>query len=236
MPLLKTENLNVSHGVVQVLWNVDVEVNEGEITSIVGANGAGKSTMMRAISGVIRPKSGSIYFRDEPIHQLKSSFIVELGVILIPEGRLIFPEMTVLENLEIGSYIKRAKVRRAESLEFVFSLFPILAERKSQIAGTLSGGEQQMLAIGRGLMSLPELLMLDEISLGLAPNLVAELFRVVRQINTEGVTILLVEQNVMHALNFSDRAYVVENGRIVMEGASKDILENPHVKSAYLGI
>jgi branched-chain amino acid transport system ATP-binding protein len=236
MPLLKVENLHSFYGEVQVLWDLGIRISEGEIVSMVGANGAGKSTMMRTISGILRPKSGNIFFRDILLNELGPYDVVELGLILVPEGRLIFPEMTVLENLELGSYSKRAKAKRTESLDYVLTLFPILGKRKAQMAETLSGGEQQMLAIGRGLMSLPELLMLDEMSLGLAPNLVSELFRVAKRINQEGVTILLVEQNIMHALNISDRAYVLENGRIVMEGESKDILEDPHIKSAYLGL
>jgi len=236
MSFLSVEKLNVSYGDIQILWDVTFSVAESEIVSVIGANGAGKSTVLKTISGLLRSISGSIQFRGEAIHSLKTNEIVERGVVLIPEGRLIFPEMTVLENLEMGSYIKKNKVKRGESLDRVFALFPILAERRNQMAGTLSGGQQQMLAVGRGLMSLPQMLMLDEISLGLAPNIVTRLFEAVKEINRDGTTILLVEQNVLYALNISHRGYVLENGRLVMRGTNRELLEEPHIKTAYLGI
>lgn len=236
MSLMNVEKLNVFYGDVHVVWDVTFSVKEGDIVSVIGANGAGKSSVLRAISGLIRPASGKILFRDRTIHSLRTRAIVELGVVLIPEGRFIFPEMSVLENLEMGSYLKKAKERRAESLNWVFNLFPILAERRHQMAGTLSGGEQQMLAIGRGLMSLPQMLMLDEISLGLAPNIVSRLFQTVIEINRGGTTMLLVEQNVLHALKISHHGYVLENGRLVISGTSRELLEDPQTKRAYLGI
>ena len=236
MSLMNIEKLNVYYGDVHIVWDVTFSVKEGDIVSIIGANGAGKSTMLKTISGLLRPTSGEIHFRDKTIHSLKTSAIVELGVVLIPEGRLIFPQMSVLENLEMGSYIRKAKEKRTESLNRVFDLFPILSERRHQLAGTLSGGEQQMLAIGRGLMSLPQMLMLDEISLGLAPNIVSKLFQTVTEINRGGTTILLVEQNVLHALKISHRGYVLENGRLVISGTGRELLEDPHTKRAYLGI
>lgn len=236
MSFLNVEELSVNYGNIRVVWGLSFSVREQEIVSIIGANGAGKSSVLRTIAGLMHPTSGSIHFRGEPIHLLRANDIVKRGVVLIPEGRLIFPEMTVLENLEMGSYTEKAKLERRDSLNRVFHLFPLLAERSKQLAGTLSGGEQQMLAVGRGLMSLPQLLMLDEISLGLAPNIVSRLFDAVLEINRKGMTILLVEQNVLYALNISHRGYVLENGRLVMKGTKKDLVENPHIKTAYLGL
>jgi branched-chain amino acid transport system ATP-binding protein len=234
--MLDVKGLNVFYGGVQALRNVTFSVQKGEVVSIVGSNGAGKSTSQKAISGVLRQKQGTIEFLGKDIISLPSHEIVKMGLIQIPEGRKIFPTMSVLENLELGSYTARAKKRREESLKKICELFPILEERKHQVAGTLSGGEQQMLAIGRGLMSIPELLMLDEPSLGLAPLLVKEMLKIVKTINSAGITILLVEQNVAHALEISSRSYVLENGAIVLEGKGGDLLRNEHVRKAYMGM
>ena len=234
--MLKVEKLNVRYGDVQVLHGVALEVNEKEVVTIVGANGAGKSTLLKTVAGILRPSAGTIWFSGEKIDHLSSHLIVGRGLVRIPEGRKIFPSLSVLENLELGSYLSRAKARRSETLHKVFGLFPILKERSQQMGGTLSGGEQQMLAIGRGLMSLPRLLMLDEPSLGLAPILVREIFRTVREINTQGTTILLVEQNVFNALDMANRGYVLENGRVVLQGNSGELLGNEYMKEAYLGV
>jgi len=234
--LLKVEKLNVRYGDVQVLHGVALEVTEKEVVTIVGANGAGKSTLLKTIAGILRPSAGTIWFGDERIDHLSSHLIVGRGLVRIPEGRKIFPSLSVLENLELGSYLSKAKARRSETLQKVFMLFPVLKERSQQLGGTLSGGEQQMLAIGRGLMSLPRLLMLDEPSLGLAPILVREIFRTVREINTQGTTVLLVEQNVFNALDMANRGYVLENGRVVLQGNSGELLGNEYMKEAYLGV
>jgi len=236
MSLLKVDEINVQYGDVQILHGVTLEVREAEIITIVGANGAGKTTLLKTISGVLRPTSGVIQFLGERIDHLYPHQIVEKGLVRIPEGRKIFPSLSVLENLELGSYLPRPKAKRSESLENVFSLFSVLKERSQQLAGTLSGGEQQMLAIGRGLMSLPRLLMLDEPSLGLAPVLVREIFSTIRDINQHGTTILLVEQNVFNALDMAHEGYVLENGRIVLKGKSQDLLGDEHIKEAYLGV
>jgi branched-chain amino acid transport system ATP-binding protein len=203
---------------------------------VVGANGAGKTTMLRAISGLMRPRAGQILFDGERLDSLPSHAIVERGVVQVPEGRKIFPSLTVLENLELGSYVAAAKARRREGLEQVFGFFPRLKERERQAAGTMSGGEQQMLAIGRALMARPRLLMLDEPSLGLAPIIVKEIFRIIGEINRSGTTVLLVEQNTRQALVLSRRGYVLENGRVVLEGSGAELLGNEHVKRAYLGM
>ncbi len=236
MSLLKIDNINASYDDVQVLHEVSIEVPEAEIVTIVGANGAGKSTLLKTIAGILRPTTGEIRFSGERIDHLDSHQIVERGLVRIPEGRKIFPNLSVLENLEMGSYLPKPKATRFESLEKVFVLFPVLKDRSRQLAGTLSGGEQQMLAIGRGLMSLPRLLMLDEPSLGLAPVLVREIFRTVLDINKQGTTILLVEQNVFSALDMAKEGYVLENGRIILHGQSQDLLGNDHIRAAYLGI
>ena len=236
MFLLKVNDIDVFYGDAQVLHQVSLTVREKEIITIVGANGAGKSTLLKTIGGVLKASSGEIWFMDDRIDLLPSHQIVDQGLIRIPEGRKIFPTMTVLENLELGSYLPKAKARRSESLEKVFDLFPVLKNREKQSSGTLSGGEQQMLAIGRGLMSLPKLLMLDEPSLGLAPLLVKQIFNTVREINLQGTTILLVEQNVFNALDMAVEGYVLENGRIVLEGKSQDLLTDEYIKEAYLGV
>ena len=235
--MLTLEQIDVYYGNIQALWRVSLGVEGGEVIAIVGSNGAGKSTILRSITGLIKPRKGSITFDSRRIDALGPDEIVRRGVSMVPEGRELFPRMTVLENLELGAaYIGRAYARTSESREWVLSLFPVLQERAKQQAGTLSGGEQQMLAIGRSLMSRPKLLMLDEPSLGLAPLLVAGVFRTVRQINQEGVTVLLVEQNVRQSLILAHRAYVLENGRIVMEGKGKELIADKHVKEAYLGL
>ena len=235
--MLTLKQMDVYYGNIQALWQVSLSVKEGEVIAIVGSNGAGKSTILRTISGLIKPKKGSIEFDSKRIDPLSPDEIVRLGISMVPEGRELFPRMSVLENLELGAaYIERAYSQTDDSLNWVHSLFPILQERSSQLAGTLSGGEQQMLAIGRALMSRPKILMLDEPSLGLAPLLVAEVFKTTAKVSQEGVTILLVEQNVRQSLKMAHRAYVLENGRIVMEGMGKDLMTNKHVKEAYLGL
>ena len=236
MSLLQVNNIDVHYGNAQVLHQVSMKVDEKEIITIVGANGAGKSTLLKAIGGILKTSAGEILFMGERIDRLPSHQIVEKGLVRIPEGRKIFPTMTVLENLELGSYLPEAKAKRAESLEKVFALFPILKNRARQIGGSLSGGEQQMLAIGRGLMSLPKLLMLDEPSLGLAPILVKQIFNTVKEINATGTTILLVEQNVFNALDMASEGYVLENGRMVLQGKSQDLLTDAYIKEAYLGV
>jgi len=234
--MLTVQHLSVFYGDVQALWEVSFEVRQGELVTLVGSNGAGKTTTLRTISGVVAPASGRITFDGHDITRRPPHEIVALGVGHIPEGRRLWPRMTVLEHLELGAYAATARPQLRETLEWVFSLFPRLAERTHQLAGTLSGGEQQMLAIGRALMGRPKLLMLDEPSLGLAPLLVADLFRAIREINGQGVTVLLVEQNVHQVLEIAHRAYVLETGRIVKEGPARDLLTDPAIKEAYLGL
>jgi branched-chain amino acid transport system ATP-binding protein len=234
--MLDVDKINVFYGGLQALQNVSFKVERDEVVAIVGSNGAGKTTILKAISGLLPLKSGSINFLGNRLDKLPTHRIVELGVVQIPEGRHLFPYMTVMENLEMGAFTPEARKKRRETIEWIFNLFPILKERRNQPAGTLSGGEQQMLAIGRGLMSRPKLLMLDEPSLGLAPKLVTKLFEVIKTINEEGVTILLVEQNVRHALELADRGYVLETGKIILEGEGRQLIENEHVKRAYLGM
>ncbi len=234
--MLRVENIDVAYGDVQVLHGMSLAVEEGEIVALVGANAAGKTTTINTISGIIRPVVGTITFRGQRIDHLNPYDVVALGLVQVPEGRRLFPYMTVLENLELGAYSREARRQRAKSLEMVLGLLPILKERQGQLAGSLSGGEQQMLAIGRGLMALPRLLMLDEPSLGLAPMLVKQILETVRDVNARGMTVLLVEQNVQHSLRLAHRGYVLENGRIVLEGQGSELLGNPHLKKAYLGM
>ena len=234
--MLEVRGLEASYGELKVLWSVDIEVGKGEIVALVGPNGAGKTTLLRTIAGVIKEDKGDILFEGRRINNLPSYERVRMGISLVPEGGELFPYMTVQENLDIGAYLPEARRKYRENLEFVFTLFPRLKERRNQLAGTLSGGERQMLAIGRALMSSPKLMMFDEPSLGLAPNLAVNVLRTIQDLNKEGYTVLLVEQNVRLALRISSRGYVIENGRIVLKGDSKELLENPHVKKAYLGI
>lgn len=233
--MLFIENLHVAYGKVQALWGITLEVLEGEIVALVGANGAGKTTLLRTASGVLRRHSGSITFRGKRLEEASSQEIVRSGLVHIPEGRKLFPEMTVLENLLMGGYTA-GKSDRPQRLDRVFAVFPVLKERQTQLAGTLSGGEQQMVAIGRGLMAGPKLLMLDEPSLGLAPLLVEEVFQVITEINRSGVTVLLVEQNTQHALSLAHKGFVMESGKIVLSGSGSELLANINVRKAYLGL
>lgn len=234
--MLRVKNLNTFYADAQVLRNVSLEINEGEIVSIVGSNAAGKSTLINTLSGIIHAKSGSIEFLGKNIEKLFPHQIVKMGLIQVPEGRRLFPEMTVLENLRLGMYLIKDKEKEVKNLEEVFRLFPILKIRKSQIAQTLSGGEQQMLAIARALVGNPKLLIFDEPSLGLAPKLVVQVFNIIKLINDQGLTVLLIEQNIFQALNLCDRGYVIENGRIIMTGKGKELLNLSEIKKAYLGI
>ncbi len=234
--MLRVSGLQAFYGDMQALHGVTLEVREGEIVSVIGSNGAGKTTTLMTISGVLRPRRGAIEFDARRIDGLKPAEIVEAGLVHVPEGRQLFPSMTVEENLTLGACTRRAKASRPETLDQVYRLFPRLRERSHQVAGTLSGGEQQMTAIGRGLMACPRLLMLDEPSLGLSPMLVTAIFDIIQEINRGGATILLVEQNVFRALKLSHRGYVLENGRIVAEGSSRQLLGDPQVRTAYLGL
>ncbi len=233
--MLSIERINVFYNELQVLWDVSLVVNEGEIVALVGPNGAGKTTTLRTISGLHRSASGDICFLDHPLGKQPPHKIVEMGISQVPESGKIFTGMSVFENLELGAFIPKARKDRIQSLEWVYGIFPRLAERKDQQAGTLSGGERQMLAIGRALMSRPKLLMLDEPSFGLAPILVQNMFELIAKVNQQGVTILLVEQNVQAALELAQRAYLLENGRIVGQGNSKELLSFESVRSSYLG-
>ncbi|WP_206811627.1 ABC transporter ATP-binding protein [Paradesulfitobacterium ferrireducens] len=234
--MLEVQEIEAFYGEVQALHKVSIRIEEGEMVGLVGANGAGKSTMLKVISGMMKPASGMIKFEHRVISGLPSHKVVELGVAHVPEGRRLFPLMTVEENLEMGSYLPGPKQERKDTMDMVFSMLPKLKERRKQLAGTLSGGEQQMLAIGRGLMSKPKLLMLDETSLGLAPVLVEAILEIIEQIRKQKISIFMVEQNVTICLQIVDRAYVLENGKIVMEGKGTDLLENDHLKTAYLGL
>jgi branched-chain amino acid transport system ATP-binding protein len=233
--MLKLEEINAYYGDLRVLWGISMEVNEGELVALVGPNGAGKTTTLRVITGLLKPASGSIHFHDHHLGKEPAHKIVELGISQVPEGGRIFAGMSVLENLELGAFLPKARVNKNESLKWVYSIFPRLEERMEQRAGTLSGGERQMLAIGRALMSKPKLLLLDEPSFGLAPILVEHIFEMITEINKQGVTVLLVEQNIRAALELADRAYVIENGRVVGQGVHEDLLSFESVRSAYLG-
>jgi len=236
MALLEIENISVYYGEMCALRDVSAHIEMGEVICVVGANGAGKSTLINAISGILKLKTGRIVFDGEEISRLEAYQVVEKGVVQVPEGRRLFPNMTVEENLLVGSYTPGARKNRKENLEKVVELLPRLAERKKQIARTLSGGEQQMLAIGRALMSEPKLLMFDEPSLGLAPKMVDSVLDLIQSIAAQGVTVLLVEQNVQHALELCNRGYVLENGTVGLTGTAKDLLNNPRIKKAYLGL
>jgi branched-chain amino acid transport system ATP-binding protein len=234
--VLSLSGVSASYGSVPAVGDVNIEVGEGEAVGLLGANGAGKSTTLRAISGLVRLTSGTITFLGTNIASLPPYKVAELGIAHVPEGRQVFPEMTVQENLEIGAYVPCAKAERSRTLELVFSIFPVLAERRRQLAGTMSGGEQQMLAVGRGLMLKPRLLMLDEPSLGLAPVMTDVTFQKIQEIHSMGTAILLVEQNVSRALSLVQRAYVLESGKVIMHGASAELANNKQVQAAYLGI
>jgi branched-chain amino acid transport system ATP-binding protein len=233
--LLRVDNLHVKYGTIEVLHGITLEVKQGEIVSILGANGAGKSTTLLTISGLVKPADGAVYFGEVPVHKLRAHEIVKRGVAQVPEGRRIFNTLTVQENLAMGAFVCTDSTQVKKTQEWVYTLFPILAERRRQLAGTLSGGEQQMLAIGRALMNQPRMLLLDEPSLGLAPLLVKTIFRTISEINAAGVTILLVEQNAKAALKLAHRGYVMQVGRIVLEDSAAALLSNPEVQSAYLG-
>ncbi len=234
--VLRMKNADVFHGTFQALWNVSLEVRQGEMLALIGANTAGKTTLLDAISGMLHPRSGSIEFLGKDISKLDPYRIVELGITQVPEGRRLFPDITVLDNLIIGSYAGIARRRRAENLRIVYDLFPRLLERKRQVAKTLSGGEQQMLAIGRGLMAAPRLMLIDEMSLGLAPIVVDEIFKVLEEIRKRGITVLFVEQNVKRTLQEADRAYILETGRVALSGTAEDLRNNAEVKKAYFGV
>ncbi len=233
--MLEARGIQAHRGGIQVLWDVSLEVKGGEIVALVGPNGAGKSTLLQVLSGLIKPTAGQVIFRDQSLTGLRADRVVALGLCHVPEGRGLFPLMTVRENLEMGCFLGGARARRAESFDLVYEYFPILQQRATQKAGTLSGGEQQMLAIGRGIMSGPRLLILDEPSWGLAPLLAQAIFDVIRRVNAQGVSILLVEQNVHMALASAHRAYVLENGRVVGQGAGSELLADDHIQKAYLG-
>ena len=233
--LLKVDNLHVAYGAIRALQGINFHIEEGEIVTLIGANGAGKSTTLRTISGLLRPTEGDILFQDKSLTRTAAERIVKIGISQVPEGRQIFAKLTVRENLEMGAYTRRDKGEIAETMQRVFRSFPRLEERLTQHGGTLSGGEQQMLAMGRGLMSRPKLLLLDEPSMGLAPILVEEIFDIIQRINEQGTSILLVEQNAAMALSVAHRGYVLETGRVVLEGDAREVLENPEVQAAYLG-
>jgi branched-chain amino acid transport system ATP-binding protein len=234
--VLKVNEIEVYYGDLQTLRGVSISVEPGEVVSVIGSNGAGKSSLLKTISGMLRPRRGSIRLNGIDISHAPSARIVEQGISHVPEGRQIFPTMTVLENLEMGAQFPRSQKARQETMQQVFGYFPRLKERLRQKAGTLSGGEQQMLAMGRGLMSLPAIMMLDEPSLGLAPVLVSTIFEIIEKINRQGTSILLIEQNVYHSLKISNRGYVLENGRVALSGSGGELLENPHIRKTYLGL
>jgi branched-chain amino acid transport system ATP-binding protein len=234
--MLEVRGIDVFYGDVQVLWDVSFDVQKGEIVALIGANGSGKTTALATISSLLKPRRGSVTYEGQPIHTRPAHDLISLGIAHVPEARRLFPEMTVRENLLLGALTPKAKTSRPQMLEKVFTIFPRLKERERQNAGTLSGGEQQMAAIARGLMSKPRLLMLDEPSLGLSPILVSDIFRVIREVHAEGVTVLLVEQNVFRTLEVADRAYVLGNGRVVLEGRGAELLANDHIRKAYLGL
>ncbi|MCK9363650.1 MAG: ABC transporter ATP-binding protein [Syntrophales bacterium] len=234
--MLKVNSVSVFYGKIQVLWDVSLTIRQGEIVALVGTNGSGKTTLLNAITGLLPMASGSVEFQDKRIDGFKPNVIVELGISHIPEGRKLFPEMSVRENLEMGAYLRRVWDQKEQTMEQVFQLFPRLKARQSQLARTMSGGEQQMVAIGRGLMSKPKLLIIDEPSNGLAPLVVEEMFSIIQRLRDEGISIFLVEQNVQQTLEIADRAYVLENGRVTLSGESKQLLQDEMIKKAYLGL
>ena len=234
--MLRVDRLSFAYGDLQVLWDVDLEVREGEVVSVLGGNGAGKSTLLKNVSRLVKPRAGKVEFQGADLGRMRAHEVVEAGIVHVPEGRRIFPELTVLENLRMGSYLRPARRDRGRNLARAFELFPRLAERRTQLGATLSGGEQQMLAIARGLMGNPRLLLLDEPSLGLSPLMSRSIFEVIGTIHRQGITVLLVEQNVYQSLRVSDRAYVLETGRVALTGSGQELLADPHVKKAYLGL
>jgi len=234
--MLEIKSIDAYYGETKVLWNISLNVRQGELLAIIGPNGAGKTTIMCTIMGLLAPKRGTIFYEGEKIDHLPPYNIVKKGIALVPEGRRLFPKLTVLENLEIGNYLKNIRTFRQDLLKQTFEFFPILFERKNQEARTLSGGESQMLAIARALMSKPKLLLLDDPSLGLAPNLVTSLFQTIKKLNKHGLTIIIVEQHVSQVLEAADRAYLLENGSIILEDTGSKMLSNPHIKKAYLGL
>lgn len=234
--MLSVRNLEAGYGDTQVLFGTSLEIGAGEVVAIVGSNGVGKTTLMRTISGLIKPTRGSITFKGEEIAGRPCDEIVERGIVLVPEGRRLFPRMSVRRNLELGAFSARARPKLAERLRYVYDLFPILKEREQQLGGTMSGGQQQMCAIARGLMAVPEVLMLDEVSLGLAPVAISRVYEAIRAIRDTGVTLLIVEQNVSHALSVADRAYVIQHGRVALSGTGKELAQNADVRSVYLGL
>lgn len=236
MPLLSLKNINVFYGDIQVLVDVSMTINQGEIVTLVGSNASGKSTTINTISGINKCRKGSIEYKGKVISNMAPNKIVELGIIQVPEGRKLFPQMTILENLELGAYTAKARKERKQTLDMVYTLLPKLKEREKQLAGSLSGGEQQMCAIARGLMAKPDLLMFDEPSLGLAPLMVQKVFEIIQDIKKQGITVLLVEQNVKQSLKIADRGHVLETGKIVIEGTGEELLNNEYLKKAYLGI
>lgn len=236
MAMLEVKNINVSYGNVQVLWDVNLKIDEGKIVALLGANGAGKTTLLKTTAGVLKPTSGEVIFKGERIDSLPADRIIEKGISYLPEGGKLFPDMTITENLEMGAYPKTFWKNRKLDLERIYKMFPILEERKKQLSRTMSGGERQMLAMGRALMSNPTLCFFDELSYGLSPKMAQEVFKIVKQLHAEGITVFLVEQNVHQTLEISDYAYVIENGRIVKEGEGRSLLEDDYIKQAYLGI
>ena len=236
MAILEVNNINVSYGNLQVLWDVSLKIDEGKIVALLGANGAGKTTLLNTMAGLIKPISGEVVYKGERIDSLPADKIIEKGIAYLPEGGRLFPEMTIKENLEMGAYPNKMWSKRKPDMERMYKLFPILEERKSQLARTMSGGERQMLAMGRALMSNPTLCFFDELSYGLSPVMAQTVFKIVKQLHEEGITVFLVEQNVHMTLEIADYAYVIENGHIVKEGEGKSLLEDDYIKQAYLGI
>ena len=234
--MLELRQVNTYYGKIQALQDVSIRIDDGEIVTLIGANGAGKSTTLMTVCGILHPRSGEIVWNGAPIHQLPPHDIVKLGISQVPEGRLIFPELTVRENLDLGAFLRSDRDGIASDMDYVFELFPILKERISQQGGTLSGGEQQMLAVGRALMARPKLLLLDEPSLGLAPIIIQQIFSIIQKVNADGTTVFLVEQNANQALRIAHRGYVMENGRIAMEGSAESLLASEEVRKAYLGM
>lgn len=235
MALLKVEDLHVSYGMIQAIKGISFEVNKGEVIALIGANGAGKTTILHTITGLLTPESGKVYLADQDITRVPGHKIVTLGMAHVPEGRRVFSNLTVLQNLKMGAYTRKDKAEIAETLKMVYTRFPRLEERKNQLAGTLSGGEQQMLAMGRALMSHPQIILMDEPSMGLSPIFVNEIFSIIEDVSKSGTTVLLVEQNAKKALSIADRAYVLETGKIVLEGKARALLNNDSIKKAYLG-